>query len=313
MAAPTHHLPGEGPRYVTDGGIETDLIFHHGVDLPEFAAFPLLDDPAGQRLLAQYYDAYAGVAEDARAHLLLESPTWRANPDWGAQVGYDAKQLARANADSIHFLRDLEKRYDATVPGIAISGTIGPRGDGYAPGPAVDPDEAAEYHSPQVAAFAAAGADLVTAYTLTDPGEAIGIIAAARAHGIPVGISFTVETDGRLPGGTSVAEAILLVDRAGGPDHYLLNCAHPEHLLAGLSGTPAERAAWDRIIGFRANASIASHAELDEAPELDEGDIPRFVAGHDRMAARLGEPTILGGCCGTDVRHVAALWGVPTR
>lgn len=301
-----------GPSFVTDGGLETDLIFHHGVDLPCFAAFPLLDDAAGRRLLADYYGAYAAIAAQHSAHLLLEGPTWRANMDWGAQVRYDQGRLARVNAESVDFLRGLADRWAGDVPGVAASGTIGPRGDGYARAAAIDPDEAADYHHAQVAAFAAAGADLVTAYTLTDPGEAIGIVAAARANALPVAIAFTVETDGRLPDGTTIDAAIERVDECGGPDHYLVNCAHPEHILAGVPATATrEASAWERVLGFRANASPRSHAELDEAEVLDEGEMPVFVAGHAELASRLGTPTILGGCCGTDARHIAALWQHP--
>ncbi len=308
MPTPPSTLPGRGgPRFVTDGGLETDLIFHHGVDLPEFAAFPLLDDPAGRGLLADYYRAYAAIAATAGAHLLLESPTWRANPDWGTRVGYGPAALARVNEDAIAFLRTVAAEVDVAA---LLVGAIGPRGDGYAVGSGVDPDSAADYHRAQVAAFARAGADLVAAYTLTDTGEAVGIVRAARAEGLPVAISFTVETDGRLPGGQSVADAIRVVDALAAPDYYLLNCAHPEHMAAGAPGPDDAdgRVAWERILGLLVNASTKSHAELDEATEIDEGDLPRLVAATAALREACGPFTVLGGCCGTDARHVAALW-----
>lgn len=295
-----------GRPTVTDGGLETDLIFHHGVDLPEFAAFPLLDDARGRALLSAYYDGYAAIARAAGAGLLLESPTWRANPDWGARVGYDADRLHAVNVTAIHWLREQADRYATTGTDPSVVGTIGPRGDGYVHGADVSGDEAAAYHRPQVHAFAQAGADLVTAYTLTDPGEAVGVVRAARAEGLPVAVSFTVETDGRLPDGITLAAAMRQVDEQAPPDYFLVNCAHPTHVAAALSDDlPVER-----IRGLRVNSSTRSHAELDEAPDLDEGDLPTLARTHDALRTALPAVSIVGGCCGTDARHVAALWGV---
>jgi S-methylmethionine-dependent homocysteine/selenocysteine methylase len=294
-----------GRPFVTDGGLETDLIFHHGVDLPLFAAFPLLDAPDGPPLLDRYYDGYARIAAKAGAGLLLESPTWRASPDWGRQLGYGAADLARINATAIAQLARLRDRYAGLADPVLIGGTLGPRGDGYTAGDRMTGAEAAAYHRPQLAVFAAAGADLATAYTLTYVEEAAGIAAAARQVGLPVAISFTVETDGRLPSGTTLADAIAAVDQTAPPAYYLVNCAHPVH-IAGALATPGS---WrDRIVGIRPNASQLSHAELDEATELDEGDPEALAAAYRQLAARLPALTITGGCCGTDSRHVAALW-----
>ncbi len=299
-----------GRPLVTDGGLETDLIFHHGVDLPDFAAFPLVDTAEGRALLEAYYDGYAAVAAAAGAGLVLESATWRANPDWGDRLGWSATDLARVNRDAIGHLAGLAGRYADSVAEVVLGGSVGPRGDGYRPGADVDAEEARAYHRPQVEALAAGGADVVTAYTLTDPGEAVGVVLAAREVGIPVAISFTVETDGRLPGGTSVADAVATVDAAARPDYYLLNCAHPSHVEAGLDDGP-----WrERVLGLRPNSSTLSHAELDEAEELDEGDLSELTAATDRLRPHLPNLSIVGGCCGTDARHVGALWGVaPSR
>lgn len=301
-------LPHRSDRaYVTDGGLETDLIFHHGVDLPHFAAFPLLENPAGRDLLRQYYDGYASIAARAGAALLLESPTWRANPDWGDLLGYSSVQLHDVNQSAIQFLQEIRQHYSADIDPILLSGAIGPRGDGYVSSGAIDSGEAADYHAPQVHALADAGADIVTAYTLTEPGEAIGIVKAARAADVPVAISFTVETDGRLPGGASLADAIDAVDASGGPDYFLVNCAHPSHMEPAFRAAGAWR---ERISGLRANASRKSHAELDEAAELDEGDPNELADEHHRLRTALPGLRIIGGCCGTDARHVAAIWGV---
>lgn len=288
-----------GRPMVTDGGMETDLIFHHGLELPEFAAFPLLDDAEGRAHLTEYYDGYAAIAREAGAGLMLEGPTWRANPDWGAKLGYDADALTRVNAASIAFLRSLAERY--ALPDTVVSGVIGPRGDGYVSDDAPDPDEAAEYHRPQLAAFADAGADLATVLTLTTPGEAVGLVRAAYDVGLPIEIGYTVETDGRLPDGSTLADAVAAVDDAA---YVVVNCAHPTHVAHAV-----DRGAWQqRVVGFRPNASTLSHAELDDAEELDEGDVETLVATHRSLAPHFPNLTVVGGCCGTDARHVAALW-----
>ncbi|HET7244751.1 MAG TPA: homocysteine S-methyltransferase family protein [Streptosporangiaceae bacterium] len=295
----------QGRPMVTDGGLETDLIFHHGVDLPHFAAFPLLDSDRGRALLAGYYDGYAAIARRAGAGLVLESPTWRANPGWGARLGYSPAELTRANTSAIALLARLRDRYAAGLTEIVLSGMVGPQDDGYPPGRSPSPGEAASYHRPQIEAFATAGADMVSALTLTSTGEAIGIVQAARAAGLPVTISFTVETDGRLAGGLSLAQAISEVDGHAGPDYFMVNCAHPTHIALAL----AEPGLWrQRIRGLRYNASAKSHAELDQATGLDEGN-PRLLADqHAQLAPLLPPVPVLGGCCGTDTRHVAALW-----
>ncbi|SEQ48866.1 homocysteine S-methyltransferase family protein [Microlunatus flavus] len=295
----------QGARMVTDGGLETDLIFHRGVDLPAFAAYPLLADERGRALLTDYYDAYADVAAEAGAGLLLEAPTWRANPDWGARLGHGAADLDRANRSAVELLQALQGRYASRVEGpVLVSGQAGPRGDGYVVGERMSADEAADYHRPQLASFAGAGADLVTALTLTYPDEAVGVVLAARDVGLPGAVSFTVETDGRLPDGHRLDEAVAAVDAAAPPDYFLVNCAHPDHVLAGLAPGP-----WrERIVGTRVNASRQSHAELDAADALDEGDPADLAAAQARLSAELPSLAVLGGCCGTDARHVRAMW-----
>ena len=299
-----HALPAAG--YVSDGGLETDLIFNHGVDLPEFASFPLVEHARGRALLSGYFDGYAEVARRAGAALTMESPTWRANPDWGARVGYDAVALDRVNTAAIGLLQGLREGY-ADLPDVRIIGAIGPRGDGYVAGERADPDEAADYHSAQVDAMARAGADVVAAYTLTGPEEGMGIVRAARSAGVPVLVGFTVETDGRLPDGTALREAVERVDASDAPDGFVVNCAHPTHIAPGLAAGD-----WrDRIVQVNPNASTLTHAELDAAEELDEGDLGLLTSSYDDLRPLLPGLRVVGGCCGTDARHVAALWGVP--
>lgn len=293
-------------RVVTDGGLETDLIFLRGFDLPEFASFPLLDSDEGRSELADYFLAYVDIAVRAEAPVLLETPTWRANPDHAALLGYDTRDLDRINRASVEFLAGLASAREDELVGWDVGGVLGPRGDGYATSGPVDPDAAAEYHRPQLASFAAAGAGRATVLTLTEVGEAIGVSRAAADVGIDVGVGFTVETDGRLPDGTTLAEAIAAVDAVAPPATYLVNCAHPSHILQGLTEGP-----WrDRIGGMRVNASTMSHAELDEAETLDDGDPDQLAVDQQPLLAAFTNLEVLGGCCGTDARHVAAMWGV---
>ena len=289
---------------LTDSGLETWLVFHRGVDLPHFAAFPLLDDVAGRALLAEYFRDHLRIAAHAKTALVLETPTWRANRDWGARLGYDVAALDRVNRDAVAFLRALGRELDDVE--LIVSGNLGPRGDGYKPDALLTPASAAPYHRAQVESFAAAGADRVTMLTATHAGEAIGVVHAAVDAGIPVVIAFTVETDGRLPSGQPLHDAITDVDAAtdGAALHFGVNCAHPDHFSDALDANPA---AIGRIALLRANASRASHAELDEAEELDDGDPAELADLYAGLRRRHPHIVVLGGCCGTDARHVEAI------
>jgi homocysteine S-methyltransferase len=291
---------------LTDSGLETDLIFHHGFDLPCFAAFPLLDDPEGAATLADYYREHALVAVEAGVPFLFETPTWRANPDWGARLGYDLPRLAAVNVQAVSLVRGIGAELGPALAGFAISGCLGPRGDGYAPENLMTAGEAQDYHSWQIGVLAGSGVDLVTAMTLTYVAEAIGIVRAALRAGCPVVIGFTVETDGRLPDGTALADAIVRVDEAtdGAALYFMINCAHPTHFATVLDPD----AAWTgRVRAVRANASRMSHAELDEAEQLDDGDPLELSEQYVDLLDRAPGLLVLGGCCGTDVRHIAAI------
>lgn len=299
----TGRWPSPERPYVTDGGLETDLIFHRGIDLPHFAAYPLLRSEQGRATLEAYFGDYAAIAARMGAGLLLETATWRANPDWGAKLGDGRRALYDVNLLAVRHMQQLRESY-VDVHAVLISGAIGPRADAYADMPAVDPDDARTYHEAQVDAFAEGGVDLVTAFTLSDPGEAIGIARAAYFHGLPAVIGFTVETDGCLRGGMALREAIERVDDETDTVHFMVNCAHPQHVLRAL-----DDGSWlERIAAVRYNASTKSHAELDASPTLDAGDIDELRSGHERVRALLPALSVIGGCCGTDSRHVAALW-----
>ncbi|MEN8374783.1 MAG: homocysteine S-methyltransferase family protein [Gemmatimonadota bacterium] len=292
--------------FLTDGGIETTLIFHEGLELPDFATFPLLGTAEGRDALRKYFRAYGDIARRFGVGVVLESATWRANPDWAARLGYDAAALAEANRGAIGLLEEIRDEYESEETPVVISGCVGPRGDGYSPGSTMSEEEAHAYHREQIDTFADTAADLVTALTMNYVEEAIGVVRAAREAVMPVVIAFTVETDGRLPTGQSLKGAIEQVDSetSGYASYFMINCAHPSH----FEHVVAEGGAWvGRLGGLRANASRLSHAELDEAEELDSGDPVELGENYARLKGLLPALTVMGGCCGTDHRHVGSI------
>jgi len=300
-------LPQLGSRmFLTDGGMETTLIFLQGIELPEFSAITLMDSPEGLQTAKNYFQTYLQMAQDFGTGFILESVTWRGSSDWAAPLGYSSKQLEQLNRKAIRMLHDLLTQYEASETPIVISGCVGPRGDAYDASDALTANVAQHYHAKQIRIFREENADLVTALTLTSADEAIGITRAAQAENIPVVISFTLETDGRLPNGQPLADAIEKVDAATGkgPAYFMINCAHPSHFIETLRGNHRSFA---RIRGIRANASCKSHAELDEATELDWGDPYELGLFYLDLQQLLPQLTVIGGCCGTDHRHVEAM------
>jgi homocysteine S-methyltransferase len=299
-----HRLPQlEGRLFLTDGGLETTLIYHEGWELPIFQAFTLLESERGRAALRAYFDRYLSLAIEQGMGFVLESPTWRANPDWAAKVGLDREALAKLNRAAIDLMREVRDAHETERTPIVISGCIGPRGDGYDPGEIMSTEEAQAYHAWQVGVLQDAGADFVSAFTMNNINEALGVARAAKAAEVPCVISFTLETDGRLPTGDSLADAIEAVDAAGGqaPAYYMINCAHPTHFDHVLE----DGAAWvNRLRGLRANSSRRSHAELDNATELDAGNPEELGSQYRNLLGRFPHLNVLGGCCGTDHRHV---------
>jgi len=290
--------------FLTDGGLETTLVFVDGIDLPDFAAFPLLDSDAGRGALRRYYSSYLDLAERHGAGFVIDTPTWRANLDWGARLGYDPIRLAAVNRRAVEFVTALTDERKGLQR--VVNGVIGPRGDGYVVGATMSASEAAAYHGLQARAFAEAGAEMISAITMTYAEEAIGIARAAASVSLPAVISLTVETDGRLPSGQTLADAIAQVDTAtsASPAYYMVNCAHPTHFIDSLDPT----ADWvGRIRGVRANASTMSHAELDAATELDRGDIGLLADNYANLSTVL-DLRVIGGCCGTDHEHVQSVY-----
>ncbi|MEP5569041.1 MAG: homocysteine S-methyltransferase family protein [Halioglobus sp.] len=290
--------------YLTDGGLETELIFLQGMELPHFASFPLLETESGRAVLEKYFMGFADIAGQAGYGFVFESPTWRAHPAWGEIMGYDAKALDRLNQQAIHFLACLRGNCGGTAAGHLVSGCIGPRGDGYVADHLMTAQQSKDYHRAQIISFAQAGADMTSAMTLNYPDEAIGIVSACQEVDLPVVISFTVETDGCLPNGTLLRDAIETVDLATGssPAYYMINCAHPDHFNDALT---TEQPWLERIGGLRANASRMSHAQLDNAEALDDGDPAELGAQLLALQRRMPHIRVLGGCCGTDHRHVS--------
>jgi homocysteine S-methyltransferase len=296
----------DGGVFLTDGGLETTLTFHEGWELPCGEAFILLDSDRGRQALHAYFDRYVPMALALGAGFVLESPTWRANSDWAEKVDYGRAALGRINHAAIDLMAEIRARYETPTSPMVISGCIGPRGDGYNPGELMSPGEAKAYHASQIGVFREAGADFVSAFTMTNSNEACGIAQAAEAADMPCVISFTLETDGHLPTGERLADAIAAVDEATAkrPAYYMINCAHPTHFEHVLEANSS----WvKRLRGLRANSSRCSHAELDESPVLDTGDPVQLGKEYAAILRRFPNINVLGGCCGTDHRHVACI------
>ncbi len=304
MALHRQHLPQKnGDLFVVYAGMETDLIFSKGVDLPGFASYPLLETDEGRALLDGYFRDLIAMGQEHSTGVILESPTWVANRDRGVQLGYTPEQLADLNKQAIAQMCAARDKF-GDLPTV-ISANVGPRDDAYAPADEMSAEDAETYHSEQIMAFAETDVDVISGYTLAYPSEAIGIVRAAKRLGLPVVIAFTVETNGRLPTDASLEEAISEVDAATDAyaAYFMINCAHPDHFTNVLADAP-----WmQRVRGIVANASRCSHAELDVAEEIDDGnpvELGQQLAG---IRKRFPHISVLGGCCGTDMRHISSI------
>ncbi len=294
-----------GDLFLTDAGLETDLIFNHDIEIREFAAHTLLPDPHGREALAQYLRGFLSLANEYDTGFVLDSQTWKAHMHWATDLAATEQELIDANKDAIGFIAELRDEFSQNKKPIVLNGVIGPRGDAYAPETRLAASEAEEYHARQIGWLAATEVDMVTALTFTQSDEAIGVVRAARSAGLPIVVSFTVETDGRLPTGQPLGEGIIAVDEAtdSAAAYFMVNCAHPDHFADVLDGS-----AWTRRIrGLRCNASRLSHAELDECEVLDDGDPDQLAQQYKELATSMPWLNIFGGCCGSDLRHVARI------
>lgn len=296
-------LSAERP-FLTDGGFETSLFFKEGFDAPAFAAIVLMDDREAVAAMTRYFEGFLEMAQSAGVGFVLDTNSWRGCVHWAGKLGRSAEDMLRLNREAAELALGLRERWRARVSPIIVNGVVGPAGDGYSPEQTLQSWQAQAMHAPQIEVFRDAGVDMISAITMTHPGEAIGVAKAAQAAGLPVVISFTVETDGCLPTGETLGDAIAAVDDAtdSAPLYYMVNCAHPDHFHGALA--KREKWLW-RIGGLRANASRLSHAELDAATELDEGNPEEFGKLHGELAELLPNLRVVGGCCGTDHRHVA--------
>ncbi len=294
-----------GGLFLTDGGIDTDLIFNRGIEIREFATHTLLTDAAGRKAIVDYFRPFLALADEVGAGFILNGQTWKAHTYWAADLGSDAEGLRRANQDAIAFVARLRDEFAANAQPIVLNGIIGPRGDSYLPGERLTSRQAEEYHSQQIGWLAATEVDMVTAATFGQAGEAIGIVRAAGAAGLPIDVSFTVDTDGSLPSGQPLGEGIAEVDDAtsAAAKYFMVNCAHPDHFFHLLG-----ESAWARRIrGIRCNASRLSHLELEGRDTLDDGDPAELAGRYVELRGRMPWLTVFGGCCGTDLRHVTEI------
>ncbi len=300
-------IESNSDHILTDGGLETTLIFHYGIDLNHFAAFELLKNEDGKQALKSYYNPYLDVAKKYNSTFLLDTPTWRANQDWADKLGISKNELRYLNIESVNFIKQLVKAHSIKNNSVIINGVIGPRGDGYIAENCMTAKEAVNYHSSQIGAFSHSNVDMITAVTMNYIDEALGIALAAKHFGLHVAISFTVETNGKLPNGENLKDSIEKIDTLtqNYVSHYMINCAHPEHFNHVLK----KDGNWkNRIKGIRANASTKSHAELDECEILDVGDKHLLATNYMKLKELLPNLKIIGGCCGTDHSHIEYIY-----
>jgi len=294
-----------GGIFLTDGGIETDLIFNRGVEIREFAAHTLLPDPVGRAELVAYFRRFLELARQTKAGFILDSQTWKAHLHWAGALGATENELHQANCESIAFIAGIRKEFSENEQPIVLNGIIGPTSDAYVPETHVTMDQAWRYHACQIGWLAETEVDMVTATTFPQADEATGLVRAAQDARLPVVVSFTVETDGRLPTGQALPDAIRQVDDAtgGGPAYFMVNCAHPDHFFHVFDDSDWSR----RVRGLRCNASRLSHAQLDACETLDDGNPGEFGRQYRAILERMPWVNVVGGCCGSDLRHVTEI------
>ena len=291
-----------GGLFLTDAGLETDLIFNHGIEIREFAAHTLLPNPRGRESVANYLRGFLSLANKYNTGFVLDSQTWKAHLHWAEDLAATEQELHETNKDASVFIAELRDECAGNNKPIVLNVVTGLRGDVYAPGTRMAGCEEEDCTATQNGCGAETEVDMVTALTFTQSDEAIGVVRAAQAAGLPAVISFTVETDGRLPTGQPLSEAIGAVDEAtdGAAAYFMVNCAHPDHFFDVLDDSAWAR----RIRGLRCNASRLSHEELDECEVLDDGDPVELANQYKAITTTMPWLNVLGGCCGSDLRHV---------
>lgn len=303
MSGTTASLPHQSNEiFLTDGGTETWLMYKRGFELPQFSAFHLLNDAGATVAVRDYYRAFAAIAVKLGTPFIFDSLTYRASRDWGRLLGYSDAGLAEMNHKCLDLYREIAAEAGLGADKTVISGCIGPKGDAYKTNEGLTAKGAEDYHGEQIATFKTAGADMVTALTLSATDEAIGIARAAAAAGVPSVLSFTLEKDRKLRSGETLRQAVETVDEATGnaPAYYMINCSHPLDFGPALAREP-----WaDRIRGLRANASTLDHGTLCQLGHLEEGDADELAGQYRDLRAAYPSMNVFGGCCGTDHAHV---------
>jgi homocysteine S-methyltransferase len=266
----------------------------------------LIYQEAGRSALEAICRQYLEIGQRHNLPLLLSTPTWRAGRDRIAAAGLTGCDL---NGDNFHFLAEIRDSYGDYAGQVAICGLMSCRGDAYKPEDAMTAIAAAEFHAFQAEALAKAGVDLLLAATLPAVSEAIGLARAQAATGLPYMVSFVARPEGTLLDGTPLNEAIATIDAAVSPCPlaYMINCTHASVFRSAMrneiNSSPLVR---ERVIGLLANTAALSPEELDASPELVEEAPETFGSAVSALHGELGIK-VLGGCCGTDQRHIDCL------
>jgi homocysteine S-methyltransferase len=294
---------GSGELFLTEGGSETEIMYRHGYELPEFAMFPLLENPTARAAMRGMYCEQLDVAAEHGLSFLLTGMDYRASPDWGAKLGYSAQALADANIAAIDFLRDIAQDYAGQIPRLLVGGILGPRGDAYSLNQTITAASAEDYHAVQLQTLKRAGVDFAIAQTINNIPEAVGIARAAAAINMPLSISLTLDSSGRLKSGPSLGEAITEIDRLSddtAPAFYMLNCSHPVEYAPAITAN-----GWThRLRGVRPNASKMEKIALCKLGHIEDGDPVELGQQMADLRARFPHMDIFGGCCGTGAAHL---------
>ncbi len=294
---------GSGEYFLTEGGTETEIMYRHGFELPEFAMFPLLDTPKAVRALRSIFRAHLDVAAEFGLSFLLTGLDYRASPDWGAKLGYSPQALSDANMQSIEFLREISEGYEGQIPRLLIGGCLGPRGDAYGLNQNITAESAEDYHAVQLETLKKSGVDFAVAATFNNVPEAVGVSRAAARIGVPLFVSLTLDSTHRLKSGPSLGDAITEIDALAGeaaPEFYLLNCSHP------LEYEPAlDDGKWiKRLRGVRPNASKMEKIALCKLGHIEDGNPVELGEQIGDLSYRYTHMDIFGGCCGTGDSHL---------
>ena len=295
----------DGTYYLTEGGIETEIMYKYGFELPHFAMFPLLDNPEALTAMKGIWQRSLRAAADNGFNAIMNGVDYRASPDWGALLGYTPDGLASMQMRAIDFLRDVARDFEQDIDTIIISGTIGPRGDAYSRNETITADVAEEYHSVQLATLKKAGVDMAWAMTFNNIPEAVGTIRAAENTGIPIAMGLSLDSSSRLNSGPSMAEAVPEIDAQtnSAAAFFGLNCSHPLEFEPALDGGEWMK----RLRSIRPNASPMDKIALCKIGHLEDGDPDELAQQMLDVARRMPHMDIFGGCCGTDERHLSKI------